>query len=297
MRHRSIKVKITCFWEDAREIHKSMMRYTMGTGQYWKNIKFVNGDDYDKLIILTRPHPDEEYDPGKAITLLTEPPCSPNVQPHSNSVTIPVYLFLPFWGDLSADQSQAIRNMEKIKKNELLSSVTSELLWIDDLKGHALRLSFIQLLDSYIDEGFHLYGRKYTGKFFEMIKAYKGFIPNKYDGLWRYKYHFACENSFYPNYFTEKIADPIISECLCFYDGCQNIETFIDERAFVRINVKKPELSVEKIIKMINDNEWQKRIKYIRQEKKRLLYELNPLNIIWMVVNEMDVLNACKLNS
>ena len=292
---KKIKVKVTCFWEDATQMHATIRRYTMNGTHRWKNIDFVMDDSYDRLIILTRPHKDQRYNPDNAITLLTEPPQSANIIKHPTAVSLPVYVHLPFWEHLTKVQYQDVLNGKLIKKTKILSSVTSE-LYNNVLPGYELRLQYIDLMDACIEDGFDLYGKKYSGTFFDQIKAYKGSLLNKYDGLWSYKYHFACENSFYPDYFTEKIADPIISECLCFYDGCNNIEEFIDERAFVKIEVANPGDSVEKMIRMINDNEWRKRIKYIRLQKQRLLFELNPLNLIWAVANEMDALNMFRLN-
>lgn len=291
-----IKVKISCFWEDDESIYKTMVRFSNGY-DHWKNIKLVYNNKYDKLVILTRPFRDNiESDLNKLIVLLTEPSCSNLLMPELKKYTLPMFVHLPNWGNLSNEQYQAILNFDKIRKVNIFSSVTSELFTTNiQFKGYFLRLRFVHYLDQYIKSGFDLWGRPYDGSFFNGISCYKGSIQNKYDALWNYKYHFSCENSFYNNYFTEKISDAIISECLCFYDGCKNLELFIDERAFVKLDLEDLDKSFEKVINAINGNEWKRRIKYVRQQKKRLLTELNPMNIIWMAVNEKDVLKECML--
>jgi len=288
----NIKVRVTCFWEDDRSFMESIQRFGQGSIT-WKNIEFVRDDTYDRLVILTRPHEDMiDYDISKAITFLTEPPTSNNVRPHSTSAILPMYLPLPFYSGNIYGPLKYGGNGKRIVKDKLFSCVTSDL---NSMEGHFQRLRLIDHLDKRIVDGLDVWGKGYGNTFFERIKCYKGEIMDKYDALWRYDYHFACENSFTQNYFTEKIADPIIAETLCFYDGCENIEDFIDDRAFVKVNVRTPLEATEKIIEMIQSDERTKRLKYIRQQKKRLLEELNPLNIIWMGVNEKDILKECKL--
>ena len=53
----------------------------------------------------------------------------------------------------------------------------------------------------------------------------------------KYKYVFSCENNSEKNYATEKIWEPILFECLCFYWGCPNLEELgYDERGIIRFN-------------------------------------------------------------
>jgi len=268
-----------------------MKQYAFGKS-VWKDMEIVSHKNYDRLIILTRPYAFEmDYDPNKAITMLTEPPGSPNIIEHKTSAIIPMYLPLPFWHKFSKREWGYV-NTEGKEKTELLSAVTSDLIYME---GHAARLQIISLLDKVVVEGFDLWGKAYNNNFFGSIRSYKGEIENKYNALWRYQYHFSCENSFTINYFTEKLVDPIIAECLCFYDGCRNIEKFIDERAFIRIDVFDPLKAIETIVRAIENQEWDKRIVHITAQKKRLISTMNPLNIIWLALKGKDVVTECSL--
>lgn len=88
-----------------------------------------------------------------------------------------------------------------------------------------------------------------------------------------------AENYALPNYFTEKIIDAILSECLIFYWGCPNITSFLDPRSYIVVDLKQSEghlgsameKSYELIQTSIKNNEWEKRIEYIRKEKKKIL--------------------------
>jgi len=287
-----IKVRVTCFWEKEKTYLHTLKLY--GRGKLaWKNLEFVTDDSYDKLFILTRPHKDfPEYDSEKAITFLTEPPASPNRYNNPCSRTETMYLPLPFWPAKIHGAASNGGNGLHVRKTKLLSCITSDLNFME---GHFYRLRMVDVLDNLIENGLDIWGKSYGNNYFERLSKYKGEIPQKYDGLWNYKYHFISENSFENGYFTEKIVDPLITETLCFYDGCTDLERFIDERAFVRINIKEPLEAAGLMIEMIQNNEFSKRIKYVRQQKKRFLTDLNPLNILWMAANDKDVLKECLL--
>lgn len=64
---------------------------------------------------------------------------------------------------------------------------------------------------------------------------------------------------------------------------------------FIKINVRDIENSIDTIVENIENNEWSKRRKYIIKEKQRILFDLNPLNIIWAALSEKDLPNYFKL--
>jgi hypothetical protein len=96
---------------------------------------------------------------------------------------------------------------------------------------------------------------------------------DKYAVLSKYKYTFNAENCPESNFFTEKLIDPIINESLCFYWGCPNVEQFIDPRCFIRVDISKPAEALEVVKQAMADNEWEKRIGFIREEKRKIIYE------------------------
>lgn len=284
-----IRVRITGFWQTDCQMLEMVKTHAFGS-TVWKNIEFTTGE-FDILIILTRPFDETmNYDERKAITFLTEPLASDHVRVNKTTYLAPISLHL--WSPAKRDNYTYITQSGYIRKSRLLSSVTSDLYTFE---GHEARLDFIYAFDKVVEEGFDLWGRNNYGLFFPKIKAYKGPIDDKYDALLKYKYHINCENSFNENYFTEKIVDPILAETLCFYDGCTNLSSFIDERAYVKLNIKNIDESINTIINLIECNEWKKRVPYIRAQKKRLLSDLNPLNIIWMAVNGKDIIQECTL--
>lgn len=278
-----IRVYATCFWQSDAELLADITKYGFGESK-WKNLVFTDSKDFDVAVVLTAPWKEcHDFAPNRAVRFLTEPPVSPHHRDVADTVCS-MYLPLPWWTN-SAHRSEIARVGMLGEKTELISSVTSELAYLD---GHIKRLKFLYALDSMIDEGLDIFGKQYSGEIFSKMNNYRGELKDKYDGLLLYEYHINCENSFLDGYFTEKLLDPILAESLCFYDGCTNAEKFIDSRAFVRINIENIEESAHIIEQCVNDDYYKKRLPHILREKRRILYELNPLNIIWAQLNGFD---------
>lgn len=287
-----MKIYVTGYWEDDHSLLNTIKKYAFGKTT-WKNLEFTTEPGFDKAVVLNHCNSNSlHFFADKAIYFRLEPPGSSNYLHSSEGYIVPGFMHWPLLHKFPNEILHQIYETGYIKKNRLFSTVTSDLAYLD---GHVERLIMIHLLDKSISKGFDVWGRKTTDRYFEMINAYRGELHNKYDGMLDYAYHISVENSFINDYFTEKISDPILSECLCFYAGCSNIEEYIDSRAFCKIDLTNKEEAKEVIIKAIQDNHRKKKLKYIKQQKKRLLTDLNPLNLIWLAVNERDYVKETKL--
>lgn len=273
---------------------------------YWKkmyptdcNIQFISGDDLkaDYYVIVNFAHDGVYYEPDKTIIMHMEPSSLFN-------------RLDKYWGDpdettfmkvlshkngynntewhLSHDIEilrQQLTN-QSIKKTKILSTVVSNLA---TLTGHKLRLKFIRYIHNKIP--IDIYGR--CGKL--GFNNYKGELPpnRKDDGLYPYKYSIAFENSSEYNYFTEKITDCILSETLCFYWGCPNVDEFYPD-AFIRLDIpanatdKHLERGLQQIRDAINNDEYTKRLPAIRAAKQKILYELHFAKRIEDIINEHE---------
>src|SRR3990172_9964329 len=104
----------------------------------------------------------------------------------------------------------------KKDKGNLISSICSEKSFDP---GHIKRIDFVRYVENKYDSVFKIdiYGRSNKHNF----KNYIGKLPNdqKDYGLFPYKYYFMSENNQEYNYITEKLWEPLICECLCFYWG------------------------------------------------------------------------------
>ena len=129
-----------------------------------------------------------------------------------------------------------------------------------DLPGHIKRLSFLRFLqqDSTLD--IDLFGRAVQ------------YIEDKGDGLVPYKYSLAIENSSSNDYWTEKLTDCFLAWSVPFYYGCINLEKYFPEESFIRIDINQPGHSLEKIKRIIYEDNWSKRIPALEEARKLVLY-------------------------
>ena len=271
-------------------------RFTKGN-YTWNNIQLTGERFADYYVILNHPNNGkyEYYDPQKTIVFQMEPKVTReswsawykpdkrkflyvfDTEHHRNTVE---------W-HLGRSYSWLMKNQIP-KKTRVLSSVTSGLYV---LPGHRKRLDFLCFIDDKIE--IDVYGNI---KYFDhsrpetlmRLSNYCGSLPpfRKERGLFPYKYTFAAENSSERNYFTEKIVDAILSECLCFYWGCPNIEDYLDPRAYILLDLDDFEGSLETIRRAIRACEWEKRITIIRKEKMKILNELQIMPTIERIINE-----------
>ena len=174
-----------------------------------------------------------------------------------------------------------------IQKAKVLSTITSDQ---NIFPLHKERLKFVKILDEQIS--IDIYGRSNrSNSQLKTFSQYRGaLLPDlcKDDGLFPYKYHVASENSIEDNYFTEKLTDAILAECLCFYHGTETAGNWIDNRAFIHIDIAKPIEAIKLIKQAIENNEWEKRIQIIRKEKQKILDEMNLLADIERVIKSKD---------
>jgi hypothetical protein len=90
-------------------------------------------------------------------------------------------------------------------------------------------------------------------------------------GIMKYKYYFMCETNAEHNFITEKLWEPILCHCLCFYWGCPNVNEHVDPRAFVQLDMDDFEKSFQIMKTAISENWWEQRLPFIIEEKKKIL--------------------------
>ena len=134
--------------------------------------------------------------------------------------------------------------------------------------GHQTRIRFALAAQHQLK--WHSYG----GNHFKWMN-YKGGLPiyQKDKALIPYKYTFNMENTSLSGWYTEKLIDAILSECLCFYSGPPDIEKLIDPKAYVRLDFTQIEKSIKTMKKAIKENWWLKRIDHIKAAKQKILFE------------------------
>ena len=271
-----ITVKLLCNWCTSEQLVQCWNK--MSKGNYtWNNICIVSSDsEPDFYVIINRPPENAVYDKKKTIVFQMEPYIERNPKQWHDWTNPDNKEFVKVckhregeynnneW-HLSKTYSQF--NNESIVKTKTFSTVLSS-NYRDP--GHVKRIDFVKFLES---KGLpiHVYGNNRWD-----YKEYKGSLPYhcKDEGIIPYKYTFNAENHDIPYYYTEKLTDGILGECLTFYWGCPNIRELIDPRAYVQLDLSNFEKDYEVVKKAIEEDWHTQRLPYIREQKKRILNDL-----------------------
>lgn len=269
-----ITVKLLCNWMSSEELANSWNKMSKGDFT-WNKIKLIWNDNKepDYYVVINKPPSFINPPSNKTIVFRMEP----YMEKHPE-----------IWGEWSSPDSKnffkvcyhdneynnnewhlsktykELLNQPIEKSINILSTVLSSKY--SDI-GHIKRVDFIKFLESK-NMTVDVFG---DNKF--NYKNYKGNLParEKDDALFPYKYTFNAENNSIKNYYTEKLIDGILSESLVFYNGCPNIRDYINEKAFVWLELSNFENDYNIIKKAIEEDWWSKRIEYIRAEKIKIL--------------------------
>ena len=112
-------------------------------------------------------------------------------------------------------------------------------------------------------------------------------IELKEDALFPYRFHICMENSFIPDYWTEKFADPILAQSVPIYAGCTNIEKYFGNEGYFTFDINDYD-SLRTILDYIIDNP-----ENVYNQKKDALEKLRHRlmeehNLIPFLINYMN---------
>ena len=279
-----ITVKLMTNWIDSKSWTQICKRFCQS--EYtWNNIFFTHEEKADWYCITNFPRSDEYWEPEKTILLSMEGIENRQLLFPNDWIFPQKDKFYYYFSQRNSIEWHLNKTYTQllsiqIKKTRCLSSVTS---CEYRLPGHIKRINMLIQLEARGLQ-FDLYGKSNNFGF----KNYLGSLPplEKDNGIFPYKYTIACENSSVDNYFTEKIIDAILGECLCFYYGCPNINMFIDERAYILIDIDDYEKSLQIINEAISNNEWEKRIDIIKKERLKILNEMQLIPVIESIITK-----------
>jgi hypothetical protein len=163
------------------------------------------------------------------------------------------------------------------KKTETLTMISSSLKL---LAGHKARMKFIDsMVNSQLE--FSFWGR---GEDFNQYPNYCGFAPTKWDVYAPCKYAIVVENSVAPYYWTEKIADSLLSYTLPFYHGSPNVHEYLPEDCYIPIDINDP-YCADKIAEAIQSGEYEKRLPAIIEARQKILHKQNLFAFLDREVN------------
>ena len=292
------RVKMLCNWCSSKDLCNEFSVMNVIKGTYTNNVELVSDDNsIDYYVIINMPTYDSlcVYEPKNTIVFQMEP----WVYDATKNWGVKT------WGEWAIPDAnkfmrvfrhaESLNNVqwqvsppENISGEEKINKVICVLSDKLHDEGHMKRVNFLKYVESESQvtpttptDIMQVYGRKN----YHALKSYIGETQNKME-LVKYKYCFSCENNSEKNYATEKIWEPILFECLCFYWGCPNLEDHIDSRAFVRLPLDNFEESLSIITKAVEEDWWSQRIDIIKKEKQRIVNELGFFPRLNKIMND-----------
>ena len=279
-----MKVRLHANWCDDGTLREAFNRSSPNGDYRWRDLELTLEDGYDWFVVFNYPNRDP-LDPAKTIIFQSEPRISRQRIAYEFGSRMAGCRVVDTDSHFSFDKWYIERSyadlLQPIPKTRQLSAIVSGL---SGLPRHRQRLNFA--LHVLPEVG----GLDHFGRDLPSGSHVRGEVVDKADGLLPYRYTFNAENSLEPNYFTEKILDAILCECLCFYDGCPNLESFLDPETFIRVSMDDPGAAISIMRRAIASNEWERRLPAIREQKRRLMEELNPLEVIRKVTRGEPVI-------
>jgi hypothetical protein len=162
-------------------------------------------------------------------------------------------------------------------KTKMLSVVSSSKILT---QGHRFRFEFVQRLSKELGDQIDVYGRG--------IRE----IPDKWEAIVPYRYHVAIENCSIPDYWTEKLSDPLLGLSFPFYAGCPNIGDYFPAGSMELIDIQRPDEAIETIRKTIERKTFEQSIARLREARDRVLNEHNLFAMLARIIPTLDVAGA-----
>lgn len=106
------------------------------------------------------------------------------------------------------------------------------------------------------------------------------YVDDKADALRPYRYHVVIENHKALHHLTEKLPDAFLGYTLPFYHGAPNAHDYFPREGFIPIDITDYERSLDIIRSTIANNEYEDRLPYIQEARRRALEEMNMFAII-----------------
>lgn len=301
-----ITVKVMCNWTSSSQLLKDWNKMSQGdcTWTSKDKFKFVDSKEADYYVIINKPQPGEYYLPERTLVYRMEPYIELNrfyndwYSPEDKHKFMYFMEHEHFRNNSEWWLGKAIEDLEKPPQKNYDKCISTVVSSYYNMKGHKLRVDFVKYFQANSSIELHVFGHDNAHGF----KNYKGPLPirEKDNGILPYKYTFAAENSDINNYFTEKVLDALLGETLCFYWGCSNIDQFINPMSIIRLPLEDPAKSLAIVEAAIANDEWGKRIEYIREEKNKILHHFGFFSRTASLISinrDIDFIRVCLKNS
>ncbi len=186
--------------------------------------------------------------------------------PHKNRIFSQAALhWFIGWGKDNFRSYNTLASASPENKNKIISTVCSSKQQRHTL--HNQRYQFTQALKAKLPE-------------LEIFGHGVRLMDDKAEALDDYRYHIAVENYVGEHHWTEKLSDSFLGLTLPFYFGCPNAGDYFPRQSFISIDINDLEGAFEIIRNAIDNNEYEKRLPYILEARRRVLEEYNIFAVL-----------------
>jgi hypothetical protein len=266
-REGDVRVIMYCNWATPSDLRKFWNRMTKGSYR-WNSLRFVDKEPADYYVVINSLPENISLDLSRTVFFQMTPNMREWADPKAKDLlfcgTHDEHFNNNEWR-ISKTYSQL--KSEPILKDASLDSSLSA-CFTDSYRslGEIRRIDFAKFLE-HKDFPIHVRG----GNKFEW-NNYKGDVSTYTDNIFLpYKYVLSVEDVSVNGYFTDKLIDGILSECLVFYHGAPDWREYFDSNAFIWLDLTNFEMDYQKILKAIEQNLWEDRLPAIRKAKKMIL--------------------------
>ncbi|MBA3684956.1 MAG: hypothetical protein H0W72_06915 [Planctomycetes bacterium] len=130
-------------------------------------------------------------------------------------------------------------------------------------RGHRRRLSLVRSLKEHFGDRLDVFGHGFQA------------IPDKWEALHPYRCTLVIENCVQPHYWSEKLGDALLAECLPIYCGCPNVGEYFPASAMRTVDRDRPDGVIAAVEECLSPECYETALPAIRQAKKKLMYEYN----------------------
>jgi hypothetical protein len=176
-----------------------------------------------------------------------------NVQTRHEDRFVTAPPVLDWWLQKSFDELASLDPPEKTRQMSAIASTMSHII------GHRLRNDFVERVEAEIPE-VEVFGRGRARP-----------LEDKWEGLGPYRYSLVIENSSQPDYWTEKIADALLTYTVPLYFGATNIADYFPEGSYIWLPMDEPDRAIEVIRDTLANDSWGDRVEALRDARNLIL--------------------------
>lgn len=183
------------------------------------------------------------------------------------------------WKKEHSKDYDELKGMDDVRKDRLVSVITSDKVLTN---GHRVRLDFVRRLE------------KELGNELDVFVTSNMDLEDKWDAIGRYRYHIALENSVYPDYWSEKISDPMLGLSYPIYYGCPNALDYFPEGSFTAIDINDFERSLSTIREVIGSDRRERCMDQLREAKRLVMDRYNVFPMLAEVLGGLPSGTAAR---